>query len=135
MFLFENRALHVCTVLLLLVAIFPAVAFGAIMPKQIVPENCSGPNAATACGVCDFATLAQNILNTAIFLAIFLCAVLFAWAGFKYLTAGGDSGQAGAARKIFLQVAVGLIIILGGWLLIDTLMYTLTGSHLWNKIC
>jgi hypothetical protein len=118
----------------LLTAVFlfaPVFALGAGMPTQIV--TCSGPN----CSVCDLANLAQNVLNTAIYLAVFLSAVLFAWAGWEALTAAGSAEKVGHARTIFGNVVLGLVIILAGWLVIDTLMKTMTNGSFgpWNKIC
>src|SRR3989344_5935730 len=110
----------------------PLFAFAAL-PYKIVP--CDGLN----CTICDIATLAQNVLNTGIYIAIFLSAVLFAWAGWKYVTAGGNPGKATQAREVFTNVLIGLAIILAGWLVVDTLMKTLVkdsgGFGPWNKIC
>jgi len=127
------------TVLFLLVFIVaPSVVLAAnVLPGQIVPQDC---NATGGCkSVCDIATIAQNILNTSIYLAVFLSAVLFAWAGFLYLTNVGSSGQHSKAVEVFKNVAIGLVIIIAGWLIVDTLMRTLVGNGgsfgPWNKIC
>lgn len=102
------------------------------MPK-IVP--CNGVD----CTFCDIAQLAQNILNTGIYIAVFLSAVLFAYAGWKYITAGGDSGGAGEAKKIFWNVGVGLVIILAAWLIVDLIMKMLVSESAlfgpWNQVC
>lgn len=107
--------------------------------KQIVPSNCSGAGAAENCGFCDLAELAQNVLNDAVYLAVFFSAILFAWAGFKMLTNNGNMHQISEARQIFTDVAIGLVIILAGWLVVDTLMRILVGGQIgsfpWNKIC
>ena len=117
-------------VALMTLAMAPSVVYAASFPSAgIVP--CDGPN----CTVCSLATLAQNILNIGIYLAVFLSAVLFAWAGWKYLTAGGDTGEVSSAKKIFWNVAIGLIIILGAWLIVDTLVHTLTNINGWNNLC
>ena len=117
-------------VALITLAFVPTIASAASFPVNgIVP--CDGPN----CTVCSLATLAQNILNIGIYLAVFLSAVLFAWAGWKYLTAGGDTGEVASAKKIFWNVAIGLIIILGAWLVVDTLVHTLTNIGAWNSLC
>ena len=117
--------------------IAPTFALAAAgLPGQIVPEQC---NQVGGCqSVCDLATVAQNVLNTGIYIAVFLSAVLFAWAGWLYLTsvAGGEISR---AKEIFVNVAIGLVIILAGWLVVDTLMRTLVGNGgsfgPWNKIC
>ncbi len=117
--------------------IAPSLALAAnSLPGQIVPSEC---NEVGGCkSICDLATVAQNVLNTGIYVAVFLSAVLFAWAGWLYLTsvAGGEISR---AREIFVNVAIGLVIILAGWLVVDTLMRTLVGNGgsfgPWNKIC
>lgn len=87
--------------------------------------------------MCDIALVAQNLLNTGIFIAVFLSAILFAYAGWEAVTAGGNAEKMGNARKIFTNVLVGLIIILAGWVIIDTLMKTVTNANFgpWNKVC
>lgn len=109
----------------------PALAFAAGLPQQIV--TCTGVN----CSVCDIATTAQNVLNTAIFIMVFLSAVLFAWAGWKMLTAQGNTESYSQGKAIFGNVVLGLVIILAGWIVIDTLMKTMTNGSFgpWNKIC
>lgn len=115
----------------------PSIALAAnTLPGQIVPESC---NQIGGCqSVCDLATIAQNVLNTGIYIAVFLSAILFAWAGWLYLTSAAGS-EISRAKSIFFNVIVGLVIILAGWLVVDTLMRTLVGNGgsfgPWNKIC
>ncbi len=128
---------RILALLLIVFFVAPSIALAAnALPGQIVPETC---NQVGGCqSVCDIAVIAQNILNTGIYIAVFLSAVLFAWAGWLYLTtaAGSDKSR---AKEVFMNVAVGLVIILAGWLVVDTLMRTLVGNGgsfgPWNKIC
>lgn len=128
--------------LLLLVALAMPGAAGAqgqnVLPDRIVPCDGTSVNGGTECTICHLATLAQNILNAGVYIAVFLSAFLFAWAGWKYMTSRGG-GEVSKAKDVFVNVAVGLVIILGGWLVIDTLMRTVVGSDSkfgpWNKIC
>ena len=124
------------SIILISVSLYPLIAFAQI-PSQIVP--CTGATGSKPCTICHIAELAQNVLNTGIYIAVFLAAILFAWAGWKYVTAGGDSGKAGEAKKIFWTVGVGLVIILASWLIVDLIMKTLVSESAilgpWNKIC
>ena len=111
----------------------PAFAAGLV---PIVPTQCNGPD----CTICHFAQLAQNLLNDGIFIAVVLTAILFAWAGFMHLTAGGNQGKISKANQVFTSVAVGLIIILCSWLIVDTLLKVMTGNNQtlgrpWNQVC
>jgi hypothetical protein len=116
----------------LLVVAFPLFAFaqGAGLPTKIVP--CDGVN----CTVCDLATLAQNIINTGIFVFVFLSALLFAYAGFLYLT-NSAIDKVSEAKSIFKNVTLGLVILLAAWLVVDTLMKSVLGGSFgpWNDIC
>ena len=106
-----------------------------ILPGQIVPKECNGIGGCQS--ICQLATVAQNVLNTGIYIAVFLSAVLFAWAGLKMLTSVANPGERTRAKEIFANVAVGLVIILVGWLVVDVLMRTLVGASVlpWNKVC
>lgn len=102
----------------------------AQLPDRIVP--CNGLD----CTVCSLAALAQNLLNAGIFMAVFLSAILFAYAGWLYLTNAAIEGQS-RAKGMLLNVVIGLVIILAAWLIVDTLMKVmLGGSYLpWNRVC
>ncbi|HEY4519889.1 MAG TPA: hypothetical protein VJH33_02540 [Candidatus Paceibacterota bacterium] len=123
--------MFLCTVFLVILVMLPMFASAQVLPERIVP--CNGVD----CGLCDIALLAQNVLNTGIFVAVFLSSILFAWAGIKYVTAQGDSGKVTDAKKIFWNVTLGLVIILVGWITVDTLMKTLTRADFgpWNAVC
>src|SRR3989338_8569796 len=116
--MFNSATIQLSSVAVALALIFllisPAIAFAQI--PTIVP--CNG----TDCTFCHIAQLAQNVLNGGIYLAVFLSAILFAYAGWQYITAGGESGKASEAKKIFWNVGVGLVLILAAWLIVDMIM-------------
>jgi hypothetical protein len=109
------------------------------LKNPLVPTNCQGADAARLCSVCDLALLAQNVLNAGIYIMIILAAVMFAYAGFEAVTAGGNSEKYGKAVRVFGNVFIGLVIVLVSWLVIDTLMKTLVKQDgkfgPWNKVC
>lgn len=108
-------------------AVFAQQARG--LPKQIVP--CNGID----CGCDDLVTLAQNVMNTGIFIAIFLSAMIFAYAGWLYLS-NEAIGEQQRAKRMFSYVISGLVIILAAWLIVDTLMRTLLKDNVsWSNIC
>lgn len=129
-------ALRYAAVLLILLALTPSLAIAApsIIPT-IVPTTCNEKGGCKS--VCDIATVAQNVLNAGIYIAVFLSAMLFAYAGFLYLTSVGNPSGVTSAKNIFINVAIGLVIILAGWIVVDTLMKTMTGASFgpWNKVC
>lgn len=121
--------------LMMVLFVAPSLASAAGI-TQIVPKDCNGPGGCQS--ICDLAELAQNILNDAIYISVFLSAVLFAWSGWMHMTAGGDSHKISEANKVFSAVFIGLIIIISAWLIVDTLIRTLTGNPAgapWSQIC
>lgn len=131
-----NRFGAITIVVLTIMFLFsPVMVLGQGLPSQIVPESCNQPGGCQ--NICDVALLAQNVLNTGIFLAIFLSAFLFAYAGWEAVTAGGNTEKFNAARRVFTNVAIGLVVILAGWIIIDTLMKSVTNAQFgpWNKVC
>jgi hypothetical protein len=112
----------------------PTIASAAVGIPTIVPCGGTGQS---ACTVCDLAKVAQNILNAGIYLAVILSAVLFAWAGFLYLTNVGNSSGVARAKEIFSNILIGLVIILASWLVIDIVMRTFVGASIlpWNSLC
>lgn len=124
----RNLALAALTV----IVIAPSLAFGAVLDPIV---SCIDK----ACTICDIAKTAQNLLNTAIYIAVFMSAILFAYAGFIYITNIANHGEISKAKNIFANVIIGLVIILASWLVIDTLMKTLVAPDAnlgpWNKVC
>lgn len=132
----QGLAIRFAVLLLIVSAMAPSFVLAQqnILPGQIVPKECNEKGGCQS--ICQIAQVAHNVLNTGIYIAVFLSAILFAWAGFLYLTgvAGSDLSK---AKQIFANVAIGLIIILIGWLVVDVFIRTLAGDNFrsWNKIC
>lgn len=70
----------------------PVMVAAAGLPGPIV--ECKG----ITCTCQDLMKTAQNLLNTGIYFAVFISAILFAWAGLKMI-----SGQGNAAKNIIGQ--------------------------------
>ncbi len=87
----------------------------------IVPCGDAGEQ---ACNFCDLVKLADNSLSFAVYFSVFVATLLFAYAGFLYVTAVGDTGKISTATGIFGKVVVGMIIVLTAWLVVDTVMKT-----------
>lgn len=104
---------------MLLLAPYTASAAG------LVP--CSG---AADCNFDALVKLAQNILNFIVSISVVIAAGMFAFAGFLYFTDGGSEKNISKAHTIFTSVAIGLVIVLVAWLLVDTILKNLTGKGL-----
>lgn len=110
-------------------AVFAQHGSAAGLPDRIVP--CNGLD----CKCEHLIQLAQNLINGGIFLSIFFAAILFAYAGWLYLS-NEAIGQQQKAKKLFTNVFIGLIVIMVAWLVVDTLMKSLLKDNIvWNNIC
>lgn len=102
--------------------------------KPIVPECANG-----ICGYCDLIALVNNIIEFLIYFSVIVATLMFMYAGFQYLTAGGKEEKIKNAHKIFTNVFMGLVFVLAAFLIVDTVMKTfLPGGETkfgpWNEI-
>jgi hypothetical protein len=74
------------------------------------------------CGICHITELVQRVINFFIYFAVVVATLMFTYAGFLYLTAGGKEDQISKAHKVFWNVFLGLIFVLVAWLVVDTIM-------------
>jgi hypothetical protein len=63
-----------------------------------------------------------------VMLAVFVATLMFAYAGFLYVTASANKANIETAKKVFSSVFLGLIFILTAWLIIDLSLRVLTGT-------
>ncbi len=103
--------------------ITPALVFSA----GLVPD-CS-PN----CNWNDLLALINKVINFILFdLAVPIAAIMFAYAGFKMVIAGEESGGARTqAKEIFLNALFGLLMAAAAWLIISTLLWILGYDGTW----
>lgn len=73
------------------------------------------------CGWNDFIKLITNITNYLIILGVAVSALAFGYAGFLMMTAAGEMGKIEEAKAIFGKVIVGLLFMLGAWLIVHTI--------------
>lgn len=111
------------------------LAASAVGLQTIVPSTCNQQGGCQS--ICALATLAQNALDDGIFIAIFLSAILFAWAGWQMIigSSSGDTAKVRRAKHIFMYVAGGLVLIISAWLIVSVIMSVLTNNSTWNSLC
>ena len=129
--------------LVFLVLIMPAVSLA--QPKMInikgdnslVPcDNTPDPTTGVIAHPCDWTALmalVNNIINFIIyFMAIPIAAIMFAYAGFLLLTAGGEAaGARTKAKNIFTNAVIGLVIAVACWLIIKLILSVVGYNGAW----
>ncbi len=114
------------SLLALLVLVFAAPAFahaagipnfGVIIPQQI--DLC----AANWAGLI---TVVNNLITFAItMLIVFVAPLAFAYAGFLYVLNPVNAEGKTQARKVMMNVVIGIVVSLAGWLIVDAVMAVL----------
>ncbi|MCA9351997.1 hypothetical protein KC866_01205 [Patescibacteria group bacterium] len=102
---------------------------GDVLENGIVPNDC-GYNLGRKgngriCGFADIIDLIGRIIEYIFILVIPIAALVFAYAGFLYLTSGGDTGKRQAAKRAMTNVIVGIIIVMAAWLVVRTIVVSI----------
>ncbi|MBU2103702.1 pilin [Patescibacteria group bacterium] len=120
--------------LLLIFATTPLSAFAAQASffGPIVPEICN----ACPCGFGGVMQLIQNVMNIMISFSIIFATIIIAWGGALYIFSSANPESRSTANKMLINAAVGIMIVLSAWLIVDFVMKTLYGGQFgpWNTI-
>ncbi len=124
---------HIFTLAFAVVLIIPFFAFGAVTDPgssgwSIVPKECNCPPAsdsAQAAGWGCVLKVVANLIQFAIYLSITISVLMFAYAGFLWVLNPINPENRAAGRKILMNAAIGLLITLSAWLIVNTLLIAL----------
>jgi Type IV secretion system pilin len=134
MFYFFARSSVAMLAAAMVIVLLVLVDFTNTFAAGIVP--CSGSD----CNWCSLIQLIQNLINYAIYFGVLIGALVFAYGGASYMLQGfvpGSAEHVTRAKGILRGVIVGIIVVLIGWLVIDTLLKALVDEGkfgVWNKI-
>lgn len=85
-------------------------------------------NGGRVCGFSDLIGLLDGIIQFIFVLAIPIAALVFAYAGFLYLTSGGDTKKHQQAVKAMTTVVKGILVVMVAWLAVKTILVSLGAS-------
>lgn len=102
---------HFLTVFVFLIPIFVFADGGGL--GGLVP--CSGPD----CTYEHFLLLLENVIMFLIKLGVAFSAIIFAYAGWLYMTSGGDEGKVKQAHEMLTKVLWGFLFALGAYLIVQ----------------
>lgn len=108
--LLRKNKIKLVVVIVFALFLIPFVSFA----QGIVPTSCTGPD----CGFPHLMELAKNIMDFLITVSIPLSAIVFAYAGFLFMTAAGNEGQVSRAKEIFTKVLIGFVFVLCAWIIV-----------------
>ena len=110
-----------------LVLLFVANVLFFVAPEFVFADPGSGLIPCTdECGFNDMMTLLNTLLEKAIeWLVLPIFIILLMYAGFKYITAGGDPSVHGKVRSILKHAVLGLVLVLCAWLIVKVILSSL----------
>src|SRR4030043_977625 len=74
------------------------------------------------CKLCHIFVMAKTIIDFIFKVVAVLAALMFVIGGFTLLTSAGNPSRTENGRKILTSTVIGLAIVLGSWLVINTIM-------------
>lgn len=118
-----------------ILALLPFTASANIWDKTGPPGgptcNIGGP-----CTFCDALKVIHNIIMFMFEIAIPLAVAMIVYGAIRFMIAGGNENNVKEARKIMMNAFIGMLIALGAWIIVNTLLHILTGkaNFPWNNI-
>ena len=122
-----QKSKFLISALTLILVFLPVMSFSA----GLVP--CDNNVGGTACDFAQLMNLVNKVINFIfVNLAVPIAAIMFFYAGFLMITAGGESASSRTkAKGIFLNALMGLAIAAGSWVIIHTLLDILGYQGAW----
>lgn len=111
-----NRT-SILTLLTLTALLLPAAVMADGMPYLESPIACKTAN-------CLFLQLIRYFLAG----VAIVSTLMFIWGGYLFLTSAGNAEQVKKGKDVILWSSVGIVVILGSWVLIQFLLQGLSGS-------
>lgn len=111
----KNRT-RFATLLVLTIITIPVVAFADTMPYLENPIKCDDAH-------CLFLQMIRFFLAG----VAIVSTLMFIWGGYLFLTSGGNAEQVKKGKDVILWSTVGIIVIIGSWVLIQYLVQNLVG--------
>ncbi len=90
-----------------------------------LPPNDSQGN---GCGLDDFVKLLRRVINYLTVIVLPLVAAMVVWGGLAIMTAAGSVERISKGKQIIWTAVIGAAIVLGAWLIINTIYLALTGK-------
>lgn len=100
-----------------------------LIKEGIVPTCDWEGDANYALGLGAFVFLARDILHLIWGILGSLALIMFVWGGFLWLTARGEEQQIKQGWDTLINAVIGLVIVLGSWVIINTIILSLTSSN------
>lgn len=95
-----------------------------ILPIAAKAISFEDPSSSLGLGTSDLKETVINIINWILGLLGIIAVIMILYAGFQWMTAGGNEDKVASAKKIISAAVVGLIIILLAWAIVNFVLKT-----------
>lgn len=116
--------------------LFLSLLFFSLMPVLVFAQDeglvpCGNPGQ-DACKLCDFFIMIDNVIDFLLLSLIpILAAIMIAIGGFLYIISRANPDQLTRVKSLLTAVAIGLLIIYGAWIIINTFLVVI-GAADWS---
>lgn len=86
---------------------------------------------ATGCTFCNLAQLAQNLINFLITLSLTLAVGFITYGGIMMIIFSAQPPKIETSKKIISSAIIGLVVVLGSWIIVNTFLHILVGHAAW----
>jgi hypothetical protein len=122
---------NIATLLLVLTLganfLLPVVAAAQTSPGGVASNSSTGGGTiSNPIGSGDIPTFLSNILTVVIQIGTMISVFFIIYAGFKYVTAGGDEKKISSAHQMLLWACVGAAILIGAQTIVNVLKNTVS---------
>jgi hypothetical protein len=126
------REMKWCSAMVSLVTVFLFTNVSGVFAQVLVPAGRNGDFSASGYGTCEFIELVNNGIGFLIGLFSLLAVIVFVYAGFLMVSSAGNMPRIQQARGLFTNVAIGLVIMLSAFLVVNTILSVLSGGSAFN---
>jgi hypothetical protein len=121
---------HIVSAFVLLVLLLPIIVSAQSWFSNVTC-NPTLVGTSTIANPCDFNALVRMVnfvINWFVGISISVAAITFAVAGGKMLLHPDQEGEREAAKEMFKKTIIGMLIVLGAWLVVHTVVGALTSG-------
>ncbi|HEY1036996.1 MAG TPA: hypothetical protein VGE62_00275 [Candidatus Paceibacterota bacterium] len=113
----------VAVLLLLITTAVPSAAFAWSPGDPLIPNQCYDKTVRPGgCGWEDIVMLGQNLLHICLYITSLAAVITVTYAGWLYLTSGGNSSQISKAHGMLWKTVIGICFMLGAWLIVSSVL-------------
>ena len=108
----------------------PAISLAWTPGQPLVP---CGNNVQPACTLADLFVLLANVYSFIVtYIATSLAVIVIIVGAIFILTSAGDPGRSGTGKKMIYGAIIGLVLVFGSWIIVDTFLKIIGYNGSWS---